>query len=128
MKFIFDTHTFIWWDSEPSKLSSKVIALYQNPHHILILSVVSLWEMQIKLQLGKLKLAVPLKEIVESQISTNQIEILPIRSEHVFSLENLPSHYKGPFDRLLVAQAIVEGAILLSADANIAKYPVQVIW
>ena len=128
MKLLLDTHVFIWWDSEPARLSPRALALCQDPQNTLLLSVVSLWEMQIKLQLGKLKLALPLKEIVEGQRRTNNVEILPVTLEHVLGLENLPPYHKDPFDRLLVAQAIVEEAVLVSADPNIAKYPVQIVW
>lgn len=128
MKLLLDTHAFIWWDSEPDKLSPKVLALCQDRRNELLVSVVSLWEMQIKLQLGKLRLALPLREIVENQQQTNNVEILPVTLEHILALEGLPAHHKDPFDRLLVAQAIVEGAALASGDLNVAKYPVQVIW
>ena len=73
--------------------------------------------MQIKLQLGTLRLALPFGQIIESQQQTNRIEILPITMPHVFALGNLPSHHKDPFDRLLIAQAIVEDAILVTADS-----------
>nr|WP_322814206.1 type II toxin-antitoxin system VapC family toxin [Chloroflexus sp.] len=78
--------------------------------------------------MGKLRLALPLREIVESQRRTNNIEILPVTLEHTLALENLPAHHKDPFDRLLVAQAIIEGVALVSADPNIARYGVQVVW
>lgn len=128
MKLLLDTHAFIWWDSEPAKLSPRVLALCQDRQSVLLLSVVSIWEMQIKLQLGKLRLALPLKEIVESQQQTNNVEILPITLEHVLALEDLPVHHKDPFDRLLVAQALVEEAVLVSADPNITRYAVRVVW
>jgi len=128
MKLILDTHTFIWWDSEPTKLSSQAYSQCQNSQNELLLSVVSLWEMQIKIQLGKLRLALPLKEIVETQQKTNNIEILPVTLAHVLALENLPSHHKDPFDRMLIAQAMVEEAALVSGDPNIAKYSVKVVW
>ncbi len=67
MNLLLDTHAFIWWDSEPGKLSAQVLALCQDSRNTLLLSVASVWEMQIKLQLGKLKLTLPLAEIVESQ-------------------------------------------------------------
>lgn len=108
MKLLLDTHTFIWWDSEPARLSPRALALLTERQNTLLLSVISIWEIQIKLQLGKLRLAVPLKEIVESQQQTNNVQILPLTLEHVLALENLPAHHKDPFDRLLVAQAIVE--------------------
>ncbi len=75
MKLLLDTHVFIWWDSEPARLSPRALALCQDRQNTLLLSVVSLWEMQIKFQLGKLKLALPLKEIVEGQRRTNNVEI-----------------------------------------------------
>lgn len=128
MKLLLDTHTFIWWDSEPAKLSPLALALCQDRENILLLSVASIWEMQIKLQLGKLGLTLPLMEIVETQRQTNNIEILPITLTHVLALENLPAHHKDPFDRLLVAQAIAEEAALVSGDPSIAKYAVQVVW
>jgi PIN domain nuclease of toxin-antitoxin system len=115
-------------DSEPARLSPQALALCQDRQNVLLLSVVSIWEMQIKLQLGKLRLALPLKEIIETQQQTNNIEILPVTLAHVLALENLPVHHKDPFDRLLVAQAMVEGAVLVSGDPNIAKYAVQVVW
>lgn len=128
MKLLLDTHAFIWWDSEPTQLSHRALALCQDRQNVLLLSVVSIWEMQIKLQLGKLRLTLPLREIVEHQQQTNNIEILPITLEHVLALDNLPAYHKDPFDRLLIAQAMVEKAVLVSADLNIAKYDVQVVW
>lgn len=86
MKLLLDTHTFIWWDSEPAKLSPQALALCQDRQNVLLLSVVSVWEMQVKLQLGKLRLALPLRETVESQRRTNNIEILPVTLEHVLAL------------------------------------------
>lgn len=128
MKYLLDTHTFIWWDSEPSKLSARALALCQDRQNTLLLSVVSIWEIQIKMQLNKLRLSLPLKEIIAAQQQTNGVEILPVTLDHVFALENLALHHKDPFDRLLIAQAIVENAILVSADPNLTQYPVQVIW
>ena len=128
MKVLLDTHTFIWWDSEPEKLSSTVLTLCRDRTNILLLSMASVWEMQIKLQLGKLKLNLPLAEIIENQRQTNNIEILPIGLTHVLALDSLPSHHKDPFDRLLIAQANVEDTILVSRDPVFTHYPVEVVW
>jgi len=128
MKLLLDTHTFIWWDSEPAKLSPRVLALCQDRTNSLLLSVASIWEMQIKLQLGKLKLNLPLVEIIESQQQRNNIEVLPVALAHVLALQNLPPHHKDPFDRLLMAQANVEGATLLCNDPVFAKYAVNTLW
>ncbi len=128
MKLLLDTHAFIWWDSEPAKLSAQALALCQDRRNVLLLSVVSIWEMQIKLQLGKFRQSLPLKEIIEAQQQTNGIEILPVTLPHVLAIEQLPPYHKDPFDRLLVAQAIVEEAALVSGDQTIARYAVRVVW
>ncbi|MEQ9552713.1 MAG: type II toxin-antitoxin system VapC family toxin [Coleofasciculus sp. G3-WIS-01] len=128
MKLLLDTHTFIWWDSQPNKLSQKALSLCQEPENMLLLSVASIWEIQIKLQLGKLKLNLPLAELIESQQKTNNLEILPITLRHVLVLESLPNPHKDPFDRLLIAQARVEDAFLVSCDPIFAQYPVKLAW
>ncbi|MGP8329792.1 MAG: type II toxin-antitoxin system VapC family toxin [Methanosarcinaceae archaeon] len=128
MKLLLDTHTFVWWDSEPDKLSSRVFELCQHQDNTLILSVVSVWEMQIKSQLGKLKLTQSLDDLIEGQRSTNQVEILPIKLSHVLELQNLPSHHKDPFDRLLIAQMNIENVVLLSKDTILSEYSANVIW
>lgn len=127
MRVLLDTHTFIWWDSDPSRLSPLVLTLCNDPTTTIILSVASVWEMQIKLQLGKLTLNLPLADIVTSQ-QTNGIDVLPVNLSHVLALQSLPTPHKDPFDRLLVAQANVESAVLLSADSIFAQYPVQRLW
>lgn len=128
MKYLLDTHAFIWMDSDPNQLSELARSLIQDPSNILLLSVVSIWEMQIKSQLGKLLLTLPLAELVESQRQSNSIEILPITLSHVLALENLPLHHKDPFARMLIAQANVENALVVSADPVFVNYQVQVIW
>ena len=128
MKILLDTHAFIWWDSEPEKLSAQALQICQEANNHLLLSVVSVWEMQIKLQLNKLTLSLPLAQLIESQQEKNQLIILPITLPHVLAVQNLPFHRKDPFDRLLIAQAIVEGISVLSHDPQIHKYAVQCIW
>lgn len=127
MKLLLDTHTFIWWDSEPNKLSPKVLALCQDQANIVLFSVASVWEIQIKLQLGKLKLNLPLAEVIENQQQINNIEVLPVTLSHVLALQSLPAHHKDPFDRLLIAQANVENAVIVSNDSVFAKYPVKLL-
>ena len=128
MKYIFDTHAFIWWDSEPASLSNKVLSICQDPNNTLIFSVVSAWEMQIKAQLGKLSLSLPLEQMISGQQNTNQIQVLSCNLGHMLALDSLPFHHKDPFDRLLIAQANVENAILLSKDHIMSKYQVNVTW
>ncbi|NOZ51012.1 MAG: type II toxin-antitoxin system VapC family toxin [Chloroflexi bacterium] len=128
MKLLLDTHAFIWWDSDPAKLPTQVLALCQDRANIVLLSVASAWEMQIKLQLGKLRLNLPLAEVIESQQQSNNIELLPITLTHVLALQDLPAHHRDPFDRLLIAQANAEDATLVSGDPIFAKYPVKLLW
>lgn len=128
MKLLLDTHAFIWWDSEPSRLSPRALALCQGKENVLILSVVTAWEMQIKSRLGKLKLNMPLASLLADQQLTNKVEVLPVTLAHVLALDSSPMHHHDPFDRLLIAQAQVEGAVLMSKDTVFARYAVQTIW
>ncbi|MEK7879065.1 MAG: type II toxin-antitoxin system VapC family toxin [candidate division NC10 bacterium] len=128
MKLLLDTHAFIWWDSEPNRVSPNALAQCQNRANELWLSVASVWETQIKLQLGKLRLSLPLAKLIESQQQTNGLQVLPITLAHVLAIEQLPDHHKDPFDRLLIAQANVEGAVLISHDPLFTKYSVKVVW
>ena len=94
---------------------------------MVILSVASALEMEIKLQLGKLHLRSSLRDIISDQ-QTNGIHVMPIDLAHVFALQDLPLHHKDPFDRLLIAQAKAEEAVLITHDLLFAKYPVKVLW
>jgi PIN domain nuclease of toxin-antitoxin system len=98
MKLLLDTHTFIWWDSDPSKLYKRALELLKDKNNLRLLSVVCLWEIQIKHQLGKLTLNKTLREIVAIQ-KNNFIEILPITVAHVLALDSLSISHKDPFDR-----------------------------
>jgi len=128
MKLLLDTHTFIWWDGEPDRLSPRALALCQQTENELILSVASLWEIQVKLQLGKIELAIPLPRLVESQRQSNGLQLLPVEAAHVFALDALPAVHKDPFDRMLVAQARADDLRIVTKDAAIKEYPVQVEW
>jgi PIN domain nuclease of toxin-antitoxin system len=128
MKLLLDTHSFIWWDGEPSKLSARATALCSDPNNILLFSVVSAWEIQIKLHLGKLTLHRSLGDLIDEQRRVNGLEVLSVTLPHVLALSGLPDHHKDPFDRLLIAQANCEGATLVSADPVFAQYPVTVAW
>src|SRR4030067_1116222 len=128
MKLLLDTHAFIWWDSNPDKLSPRALTLCQYRRNTLIVIVASLWEMQIKAQLGKLKLNIPMAELIEKQKETNAIKVLTISLEHILQLGNLPTIHNDPFDRLLIAQARVEDAMIVSTDSIFAQYPITIVW
>lgn len=128
MRLLLDTHTFLWWDSQPNKLPAKVLALCEDAQNEIFLSVASIWEMQIKHQLGKLELHLPLDKLVSDQVQKNSIQILPIQTTHVLGISALPNAHKDPFDRLLIAQANVEQMVFLSGDGVFDQYPVKIIW
>jgi PIN domain nuclease of toxin-antitoxin system len=128
MKLLLDTHTFIWWTISVARLSSQALSLLQDRQNALFLSLASLWEMQLKIQLGKLHFNSPLSQIVEEQQRINGLKLLSIAPEHIYALDQLPFHHKDPFDRLLIAQAMTETIPVVSADAAFAAYPAQIIW
>lgn len=99
----------------------------RDPANTVYLSVVSLWEIVIKAQLAKLSLRLPLTQIVGQQ-QANGLQVLPVTLPHVLAVEGLPPIHKDPFDRLLVAQAVAEGAELVSSDPVFAQYSVRVLW
>jgi PIN domain nuclease of toxin-antitoxin system len=128
VKVLLDTHTFIWMDTDPSKLSGIAAAVIQDRSNTLLLSTVCIWEIVIKVGLGKWTLTRPLDDIVKDQRQANDVRILPVRLAHAYAVGSLPIPHRDPFDRMLAAQAIVEGADLLTADPIFTLYPVRVVW
>ena len=128
LDLLFDTHSFVWWADEPMKLSRTALASLEDEDNRLFVSDVSIWEMQIKVQLGKMKLKLPLEDLIESQQQDNEVEILQITTEHILALNNLPLHHKDPFDRLLIAQSIVEGFTIVTVDSEFPAYPAKLLW
>ena len=92
------------------------------------MSIASIWEILIKVQLGKLNLPQPAGPYIIRKLAENRIEVLPITLDHVLGIESLPLHHRDPFDRLLIAQSIEEGWPIITADPWFARYPVEVIW
>jgi PIN domain nuclease of toxin-antitoxin system len=126
MKLLLDSHVFIWWieDALPPVIRSACM----DEANTLLVSAVSAWELQIKQDLGKLKLSAPVQMLVEEQLQTNGLELLPIKLEHVWALADLPRLHGDPFDRMLIAQSRHEGMTLVSADSVMREYPVEVLW
>jgi len=128
MNLLSDTHAFIWSFSNTKKLSPTVAKEFKNPANQIFLSVTSIWEMQIKIKLGKMIFNDTLENIIAEQQTVNNIQILPVYLSHALYLENLPLHHKDPFDRLLISQAIVENMTLVTADPEFARYQVKLMW
>ncbi len=104
-----------------------MLTALEDEANTLILSVASVWEMQIKTQLGRLKLRLPLDGLVKSQQDANDLQLLSVELAHVLALDALPFHHKDPFDRLLIAQSIEEDVTLVSADSKFSAYPVKLL-
>ena len=128
MKLILDTHAFIWLDIAKNRLSATTQEAIQNPQNTLYLSLASVWEMQLKLQLGKLQLNASLADTLATQHQANGVELLPIDLKHILALSNLPYHHNDPFDRLLIAQAQIENFTLITDDAKIRLYDAPISW
>ncbi len=128
MKLLLDSHVLIWWASSSEKLSERVYSLINDTNNTLLFSIASVWEIQIKVQLGKLNLHSSLPVLIENQQRVNNLQLLPIELAHLWGLTNLPNHHRDPFDRLLIAQAIVEQIPLVSIDSVFDNYPIQRLW
>ena len=128
MKILLDTHAFIWLDFQPEKLSKKAIEVCQDTSNELYLSMASLWEMQIKAQLGKLKLKIPLEEMLALQQQENDLKVLNFSLAHIYQLQLLPFHHNDPFDRIIIAQSMLENMTLISVDEKLKAYNIAVLW
>lgn len=127
MNILLDTHTFLWYLEDSKQLSSKAAELLEDPSNNLRLSIASLWEISIKLGLGKLSLQNSFSEL-EEVLQQLKIEVLPITFSDTECYLNLPLHHRDPFDRILVAQAINHSLVLVSCDVAFDAYDLQRLW
>ena len=128
MRLLLDTHTFLWWIDDAPALSKKARTAIGKAGNECFVSLASCWEMAIKSSLGKLSLSQPLDRFIPEQLAANGFQLLDIDFRHVTRVEALPLHHRDPFDRLLIAQAMAEKLILVSADAAIEAYDVPRLW
>ncbi|WPD23713.1 MAG: type II toxin-antitoxin system VapC family toxin [Candidatus Electrothrix scaldis] len=127
MKLLLDTHIFLWLNSEPEKIPPATYDVCSDSGNQLYLSHVSPWEIQIKQQLGKLRLGAALSDLIETQVRENGLNMLSIELPHIYALQHLPYHHNDPFDRLLIAQAMSESMVLVSVDQKISLYEVETL-
>lgn len=128
MRLLIDTHVFLWWIDDASRLSSKARSALSNPGNDCLLSIASCWEIAIKASLDKLRLPSPIDRFIPEQLAVNTFRQLAIDFRHVAKVAALPFHHRDPFDRLLAAQALEEGCPIVSADAVFLKYGLKRIW
>ncbi|MGH9837433.1 MAG: type II toxin-antitoxin system VapC family toxin [Blastocatellia bacterium] len=130
MNLLLDTHTFLWFvvASLNHHLPQATRELLEDGTNPLYLSVASPWETAIKVSIGKLNLPQPTAQIVNSQIQSNNIQLLTIKLAHLDLIETMPFHHKDPFDRLLAAQSLIENFAIVSIDGTLDAYGVNRIW
>jgi PIN domain nuclease of toxin-antitoxin system len=127
MRALLDTHAFLWGIAGDRRMSQHARDIFIGPSN-LSMSIVSIWEILIKVQVGKLDLPQPAGPYVISKLAENRIETLPINLDHLLAFEGLPMHHRDPFDRVLIAQSMEEDWPIITSDAVFKKYPVRVIW
>ncbi len=115
---LLDTHTFLWWLSDPNQMTSAATDAIAEPNNRVYVSVISLWEIALKRAIGKLVAPID----ITKDVAGAGFELLPLKVEHIVKSETLPLHHRDPFDRMLVAQAAVEGATIVSRDSNMSLY------
>jgi PIN domain nuclease of toxin-antitoxin system len=128
MKLLLDTHTFLWFIDGSPLLSSTARERTEDPTNARYLSIASLWEIAIKLSIGKLSLSQPYGTFIPTQLVINNIQLLGLTFAHTSLIATLPLHHRDPFDRLLVVQAMQENLTLISIDSAFDAYGIARIW
>jgi PIN domain nuclease of toxin-antitoxin system len=128
MKFLLDTHIFIWYVTNNQKLSLTAQQLINDGNNEILLSIVSIWEIAIKHSIGKLSFELPFEIFISQQLTVNNFDLLNIRVNHLNIVANLPLHHRDPFDRLIIAQAMVEQIPVVGTDEVFDSYPIQRLW
>ena len=125
---MLDTHTLFWSVETPSKLSAVALAAMQDPANDRLLSAATIWELAIKVGQGKIALSIPYRQWMTTAVADLKLHIVPIAVEYAERQAALPTHHKDSFDRLLIAQALVDGIAIVSADAAFDAYGVRRLW
>jgi PIN domain nuclease of toxin-antitoxin system len=128
MRLLLDTHTFLWFIEGNLNLSNAARDLIEDPGNQRFLSIASLWEISIKVSLGKLELKMTITELVKREAYGNAIELLEVQPEHLDELMKLPFYHKDPFDRLMIAQSLAECIPMVTKDSAFESYPVTLLW
>jgi PIN domain nuclease of toxin-antitoxin system len=125
---LLDTNAFLWWNKEPERLSARARAFIEEGANVIFLSAVSAWEIAVKYPKGHLELPQEAEDYVLKRVGREGFLPLAIEISHALHVSHLPTLHNDPFDRLLVSQAQLERLPILTSDANIARYDVEVIW
>jgi PIN domain nuclease of toxin-antitoxin system len=127
VKVLIDTQCWLWLCVSPERFSKSTLASLADPGTERLLSSASIWEIVIKHGIGKLPLPVGPRDFVPSRLETTQTDVLDVTAAHALRVADLPPHHRDPFDRMIVAQALVEGTPLLTADRALGRYRVDLL-
>ena len=127
MQYLLDTHVVLWFFDDVAKLSETTLRIILDPANEKYVSIASAWEVAIKVGKGNLRFKRGVSSFFD-EIYQNGFELLPITEKHVKRLETLPLLHRDPFDRILIASALIEGMCLISADTNVQLYDVDSLW
>lgn len=127
MNVLIDTHTFLWFVNDEPHLSESAAALLESDTTV-FLSIASLWEIAIKVSIGKLSLPQPFDVFIPEQLALNDMTVLPIRLADCHQVISLPFHHRDPFDRMIIAQAMIEDMPIVSIDTAFDAYPIHRLW
>ena len=129
MKYLLDSHVWLWaFGAEPGKIGPRTLEILESGDSELYLSAVTSWEICIKWALGRIELKERPDQLVWHSLKENRLIPLPVTHEQTWLVSDLVAHHSDPFDRLLIAQAIREELVLITADAQIRPYPVSIQW
>ena len=128
MKYLLDTHTFLWWNMDDAQLSPLAREIISDGANEIFLSAATAWEIAIKTTRGRLELPEDPTRYVSNRMNLHGFQALPVQIHHAVQVYKLPMHHADPFDRLLVVQSQIESMPLISVDAEIRKYEVEVVW
>lgn len=128
MNLMLDTHAFLWFIAGDSNLSQAARSAIEDVNNVRYVSIASLWEIAIKISIGKFILDEPFEVLIPEQLAKNRIELLNISVAHTARIASMPFHHRDPFDRLIAAQAKIEQLTLVSVDAAFDAYGVTRLW
>ena len=127
MTFLIDTHCWLWWIASPERLSVRAFDIIESGENTILFSAASSWEIAFKYAIGKMDLPEPPGEFVPKRLVRDGITSLPVEHSHALHTATLPRHHNDPFDRMLIAQALLEKVPIMTVDPQIERYDVQII-
>jgi PIN domain nuclease of toxin-antitoxin system len=128
MKYLIDTNVLIWYSENSSKISNSIYDVINNPQNKIFVSIVSLWELAIKLNLGKIKITDSFVDFISNYITKNTIDILEISVSHLLRISTLENFHRDPFDRMIISQSLAEDIIVISSDEKFDLYKIKRIF